>query len=460
MFNLVIKGGTIATDYAVFKGSIAVKDGVIAQILRENEAVPEAEKVIDAEGKIVMPGCIDSHVHIQEPGNTERNDFEHGTQAAAAGGITTILEHPLSVPPVKDKETFMLKYDAAANKCYVDYGFWGALTPNNMDKIPELMDAGVFAIKGFIPYCKPEYPNVSDSVLFEAFRRFSGTDLIIGLHAENAEMAEAGAERMKQQGRTDGLAHMEAREEIVELEAISRVLLFAKETGARVHIVHMTIASGAELIKKARAEGVRVTVETCPQFLTVNCSALLERGPFIRCTPPLRRQENVDKLWDYIFDGTIDFIASDDSFYTYEEKAAGKDNIWLADNGMPAIGTMLPFMIDACLNKKKVPLTRFVQLMSTNTAKIFGLYPRKGSILPGMDADITIIDQNREWVINGADPGMYYMCKWSPYDGIKVKGGIEATIVRGEVVFQDGVVVGKKGYGKFLTPSEHTYYIK
>lgn len=460
MVDLLITGGEIATDYAVFEGSIAVQDGKVASIVAKGNEFPEAKKVIDASGKIVMPGVIDSHVHIWEPGLTHRNDFARGTRAAAAGGITTILEHPLSVPPVKNIEAFELKYDCASKKCYVDFGLWGALVPDNVDEVATLMKAGCVAVKGFIPYATPEYPNVTDSVVLEAMEKYKDTNTILAFHAENAELAKNGAERLKALGRKDPLAHMEAREEIVELEAISRLILFAKVTGARIHIVHMTIADGAELIKQAKSEGVRVTAEVCPHHLTTNCEWLAERGPWIQCTPPLRRQENVDRLWSYIFDGTIDFIASDESVYTKEEKAPGMENIWDSPSGIPAIGTMVPLMIDAALNKKSMNLQKFVQLMSTNVAKVFGLYPKKGSILPGMDADFTIFDQHRKWTIDARKPEMYYECGWSPFDGVEVEGAVDTTIVRGKIIFSDGKVIGEQGYGEFQHPQSYTYHIR
>lgn len=459
MYDLLITGGTIATDYAVFTGAIAISDGKIAAVIADRADLPASKNVIDAKGKIVMPGVIDPHVHLWEPGLTHRSDFARGTMAAAAGGVTTILEHPLSVPPVKNAEAFQLKYDCAAKKSYVDFGLWGALVPDNVDQIGELMDLGCVAVKGFIPYATPEYPNVPDSVLLEAMRKYKDTHTILAFHAENAELAKSGADKLKAQGRKDPLAHMEARDTIVELEAISRIILYAKATGARVHIVHLTIADGAELIKQAKQEGVRITTEVCPHHLTTNTDWLAERGPWIQCTPPLRRQENVDRLWDYVMDGTIDFIASDESVYTKDEKSPGMESIWASPSGIPAIGTMVPLMIDAALNKKGMNLQQFVQLMSTNAAKVFGLYPKKGSILPGMDADLTIIDQHKKWTIDATNPKMYYECGWSPFDGVEVEGDIEATIVRGKVVYTGGEVIGEQGYGQFQKPSAYTYHI-
>lgn len=460
MYDLLITGGLIAADYAAFSGNLAVKDGKVAAIIAEGDILPQAKKIVNATGKIVMPGVIDPHVHLWEPGLTHRSDFARGTQAAAAGGITTILEHPLSVPPVKDKDSFILKFDCANQKSYVDFGLWGALVPDNVDNIKELMDFGCVAVKGFIPYATPDYPNVTDSVLLEAMEKYKDTPTILAFHAENAELAKSGEEKLRAKGRKDPAAHMEARETIVELEAISRIILYAQMTGARVHIVHLSIADGAELIKQAKKKGVRVTAEVCPHHLTTNVEWLIKKGPWIKCTPPLRRQENVDRLWNYVMDGTIDFIASDESVYTKDEKKPGEENIWAAPSGIPAIGTMVPLMIDSALNKRNMPLPQFVQLMSTNAAKIFGLYPKKGSILVGQDADFTIIDQHKKWTIDATNPKMYYDCGWSPFDGVEVEGDVDTTIVRGKVIYTNGKVVGERGYGAFQQPKEYTYKIK
>lgn len=453
MMDLLIHNGTIITDYAVFPGSIAVSGGKVVAILSPEEPLPQAKRLLDVKGKMVMPGCIDPHVHIQEPGFPNRDDFAHGTMAAAAGGITTILEHPVSSPPVKDRETFEGKLRLAREKSYIDFGLWGALFPHNFPDVEELFQLGCCAVKGFISYATDGYPSLNDTQLYEAFLHFRDhPDAIIALHAENGEMVLSGVERMKKAGRIDPLAHKESREDIVELEAINRALLFAKETGARLHIVHMSISKGGELIRKAKAEGVRVTAETCPHFLMSNADLLAEKGPFARLTPPLRSEENRRALWEYVKDGTIDFIASDHCPYAYEEKAAGLEDIWKCDNGIPGLGTLLPMMIDGMLNQHKIEPTQFVKLMSTNAAKIFGLYPTKGTILPGSDADITIFDPKQSWTFDSKE--RYYMCGWSPYDGQSIQGAVVSTIVRGETVFDNGKIVGKQGFGRFQNVKE------
>ncbi|MCC8179507.1 MAG: amidohydrolase family protein, partial [Planctomycetes bacterium] len=235
----------------------------------------------------------------------------------------------------------------------------------------------------------------------------------------------------------------------VELEAIRRAIFFSRETGARLHIVHMSIHEGAEELKRAKAEGVPVTFETCPHYLVSDCSLLERRGPFGKCTPPLRRPENTEAMWRYIEDETIDFIASDSSCYAKEEKMLGIDDIWLAEPGLPGSATMVPMMADAFIHKRKLPMDLFARLLSANVAKVFGLYPQKGTILPGGDADFTILDPRRSWVVDGSK---LYKCGWSTYDGEEVGVSVDSTIVRGEIVCQNGEFQLGKGYGRFVRP--------
>ena len=438
------------TQDGTFKGFVGAKNGRTCLIGNDSDSLPEAKYCIDAKRKYVFPGFIDPHVHMWDPGKTNRDDWFHATQAAAAGGITTVIEHPLSIPPVKNIDAFNLKLEIARKKANVDFALWGALTPDNISDIQELYEAGCVAFKGFISYCNEDYPSVTDSILFEALKLSKKKNYLLAVHAENAEMAAEGERLMKALNRKDPLAHLNSRETIVELEAINRVIFFAEHSGGSIHIVHMTIAEGAELIKQAKARGVHITAETCPQYIAADCSLLEERGPFAKCTPPLRRPENTLKMWDYIKDGTIDMITSDHTDYLYEEKAAAVNNIWNCENGMPGVATLAPITIDACMNKNHICAERVAQLLSSNAAKLFKLYPRKGAIMPGSDADYTIVDINKEWIVDGRT--LYYKQGWSPFDGKRVKGAIDKTIVRGKVVFEDGLVKSFPGYGQFINP--------
>lgn len=450
MLDLVIRNGFVVLEDGVFRGSVGVRNEKIALLGQEEDGLWEAKKVIDAQGKYVFPGFIDPHVHMWDPGKAIRDDWFHATQAAAAGGITTVIEHPLSIPAVKDGPAFDLKLKTANEKACVDFALWGALVPGNLDQLEELYEKGAVAFKGFISYCNEDYPHIPDSSLYEALKLSKEKGYLLAVHAENAEMAATGEEKMKAMGRRDPLAHMESRDEIVELEAINRVIFFTEQTGGHMHIVHMSIAKGGELIRKAKQRGVHITAETCPHFLAADCSLLEERAGFAKCTPPLRRRENTEKLWEYVEDGTIDMITSDHTDYLYEEKLAAKDDIWNCENGMTGVATLAPIVLDQCMNKRGFPAQKVAQLLSTNAAKRFGLFPRKGVIRPGADADFTLVDLKKEWVVDGKK--LYYKQGWSPYDGWKIKGAIDKTIIRGTVVFEDGVVKSNKGFGQYINP--------
>lgn len=451
MLDLAIRNGILVLENGVVCGEVGIRDGRIVCIGQEGE-IGEARQTVDAEGKYIFPGFIDPHVHCWDPGRGIRDDWYYASRAAAAGGITTIIEHPLSIPPVKDEASFALKKRMAGEKSCVDFALWGALVPDNLKELEKMYAMGAVAFKGFISYCNEDYPHIPDSVLYDALRLSRKKGFLLAVHAENAEMADTGEKRMKAQGRRDPLAHMESRDEIVELEAINRVIFFTEQTGGHMHIVHMTIAGGAEQIRKAQQRGVDISAETCPHYIAADCRLLEERAGFAKCTPPLRRPENTEAMWEYLRNGTITMITSDHTDYLYEEKLAAKEDIWACENGMPGVATLAPLTLDACMNRHGFSAAETAKLLSTNAAKKFGIYPRKGCLRIGADADFAIVDMGREWIVDGGK--LYYKQKWSPYDGWKIKGAVDKTIVRGKIVYDSGRILAEKGYGRFINPRE------
>ena len=451
MCDLVIRNGAVVLENSVFCGSVGVKNGKIACLGFETQPW-EAKEIVDAKGKMVFPGFIDPHVHMWDPGRGIRDDWFFATQAAAAGGVTTVIEHPLSIPPVKDAASFELKKKTALEKSCVDFALWGALVPGNLDQLEEMYQMGAVAFKGFISYCNPDYPHIPDSSLYDALKLSKEKGFLLAVHAENAEMAATGEEQMKMMGRRDALAHMESRDEIVELEAINRVIFFTEQTGGHMHIVHMSIVKGAELIKKAQQRGVDISAETCPHYIAADCHLLEERAGFAKCTPPLRRPENTNNMWNYLKDGTITMVTSDHTDYLYEEKLAAKDDIWACENGMPGVATIVPITLDAAINQHGFSANEAARLLSTNAAKKFGIYPRKGVIQLGSDADFTIVDLDEEWIVDGKK--LYYKQGWSPYDGWKVRCKVDKTIIRGKIAFEDGLIKAERGSGVFINPRE------
>ncbi len=452
--DVAIKNGLVVTGAGTVRASVGIRDGRICALVDDPRDLTAREEEIDAAGLVVLPGVIEPHCHFWDPGPTEREDWETGTRSAAAGGITTVIEMPLSDPPTVDAAAFRLKQQRAAALAVVDYALWGGLIPASWDGLQDRLQAmdelGAVAYKAFMCWSATDYPPVDDGLLLAAMRELARHGRMIGLHAENDAIIKRSELTLHEQGRTDPLAHVESRPEIAEYEAIGRALALAEAAGVDLYIVHMSIADGADVLRQAKARGQRVWVETAPQYLTLDAQALTERGPFAKCSPPLRSRANTERLWRHVLDGTIDTIGSDHAPFTLAEKEAGCNNIWAAPNGLTGIQTMLPLILSEGVRRRGLTLQRVAALLSTNVARAFRLYPQKGVIALGSDGDVTLIDLDREWQID--DEGLCYKNKWSPYRGMRVHGKVERTVVRGRTVFHDDAVVGQPGYGRQVLP--------
>jgi len=454
--DVAIKNGLVVTDGASVHASIGVRDGTICALVDDGADLTAREEEVDATGLVVLPGVIEPHCHFWDPGPTHREDWGTGTRAAAAGGVTTCIEMPLSDPPTVDAAAFALKQERAAAQSVIDYALWGGIIPASLENLSERLEAmrtlGAVAYKAFMCWSATDYPPVDDGVLLEAMQALAARGWLLGLHAENDAIITHTERRLRAQGRCNPQAYLESRPEVAEIEAIRRAVGLAEITGARLYIVHMSTAAGAQLIREAKSRGVQVCAETAPQYLTLDARALLERGPYAKCAPPLRSHETVERLWSYILDGTIDTIGSDHAPFSAAEKEPGMTNIWHAPNGIPGIQTMLPLVLSECLHRRGVSLPRVAALFSTNAARIFGLYPRKGVIRVGSDADFTLVDVSKEWRIDDAD--LLYKNRWSPYHGMQVRGQVDRTIVRGRTVYQDGLISVQSGYGRQVIPHD------
>lgn len=447
--KLLLTGGSVVLPDEVVKGSLVVEDGVIAGLLSPGIMLPGYEQV-DVGGKVLLPGLIDPHVHMWDPSPlNNREDWKCGSQCAASGGITTIVDMPLSVPPVVDEHGFQLKLDAASRASCVDFAFWGGLTPNCVDQLETLNRLGCVAYKGFMSFANPDYPQITDGYLIQGMRKAAKFDGLIGVHAENAEIADFGSKEMVRIGCQDFAMHDDARPWWVEQEAIQRAVLFARECGARLYICHMTIAQGAAFLKKEKSEGTHVWVETCPHYLIFDKNILREKGSYAKCNPPFRSRENVEKLWEYVFDGTIDTLGSDHGPYRDEEKVQAGD-FWKEYCGFGGYDAMLPAMLTEGVHRRGLPLTRLAQLTAGNAANIMGLSPRKGSLLPGCDADIVVVDMDREWTFDGMRSLSKTKSQHHVYHGMKMKGQIVQTYVRGQLVYDEGLPTAEAGYGCYI----------
>lgn len=455
-YDVIVKNARIPQGDDTVLTNILVKDEKVAGFTLDLDGI-QANKVIDAEGHLTLPGCIDSHTHINDPGFTHRENFLTGTSAAASGGVTMIVDMPCcSVPSVRSVENLEHKLNAIKDKAIVDYGMWGGVTGEDvrngwLHNVKEQADYGVLAFKVYMTPSVPSYPRVTDPEMLEAFRAVAKTGLPIGIHAENFAMCDFYVKKFEKDGRTDAPAWAEARSALAEKVAIELGISFAEDAGARLHIVHMSTGIGAKLVGDAKKRGLDVTAETCPHYLTLNYQdAMTEFKQFAKIAPPLRtKQDNVEH-WEALQDGRIDFVATDHAPYEIPtEKEAEGMHIWNAFPGIPGVETMVPVVVSEGYNKGRLSLSRLVEVLCSSPAKHYGIYPKKGAMFIGSDADFTIIDLEKEWTID--KDKMYTMAKYTPFHGYKLKGKPVKTVVRGKLVYDDkSGIVGEEGYGAFI----------
>ena len=445
----VIAGGTVAADYGVFAADLVIEDGRILAISDPADRAG-ADELIDATGLVVLPGAIDMHSHFEDPGHTEREDFTTGTMSAAAGGFTTVLEHPLTYPPVTTAQLYREKREMARRKVVTDFGLWGALTAPSIPEIRDQWAEGAGAFKAFMPISDPSYPNVSDAEFLDGMREVKALDALVLVHAESDSLLQAGLARMQAAGRVDPLAHHEARPAFVEEEAVHRALFLAAHADVRIQIVHVSSPVSAELVRGEKLRGRPVSMEICPHHLLLDLDDLVRLGPYGMCAPALRPRELVERLWGYVLDGTADCLISDHCAYTIEEKEPGWQNIFDAPLGCQVIQETVPLVLDEAHHRRGMPLDAFARFSSTNPARIARLYPTKGTILPGADADLALYDLVNEWTVD-ARSQQFSKNPWSPFDGRRARARVVRTLVRGETVYADGEILAEPGWGRFLS---------
>ncbi len=447
----VIAGGDVVAPGGMVAADILVEDGRIAGLVERGTGIGDA--TIDATGLVVLPGAIDAHTHfIQDdpefgpPTPDEIEGFANGGRGAAAGGVTTVVEMPQATPPTLDGKTFRRRVELAGKDAIVDFALWGGVCDGqDPAAIDDQIAAGAVGFKAFMCESDPTFPGVRDNQILLTLEQLRDTPYMFGLHAENDALLQAGLAR--EAGRGDALAHADSRPPIVEIEAVNRAIFFAEQTGGWVHIVHLSAGGAADLVKQAKARGVKVTAETCPQYLALDRDDLARLGPYAKCAPAIRDREDVDALWGFLSDGTIDCITSDHCGFTKASKDAGRDRIWDAPNGLPGIQTLLPVFASEA-RKRGFSWERIAELTATAPARLWRLDDRKGAIRLGADADLVLFDPNGSWRVNAAD--LLHTQKWSPFEGVDLQGQIMRTILRGATVFENGAVPVEPGFGRFL----------
>lgn len=451
-FDSIIKNGLVILPEGEERVDVGIKDGKIAEIGKD---LGTEGNVIDATDLIVSPGMIDAHVHITEPGGGYRDLWEGyntGTRASAKGGVTSFMEMPLNqVPATVDSESFDKKVDAGNGKLSVDVYSYGGLVPFNLDGgIQELDDKGVVAYKAFVSTCGDrsidgDFMNVDDYSLYEGMKQIAKTGKVLTIHAENAAITDKLGEIAYKNGEKSLAAYVDSRPVFTEVEPIQRIILFAKETGCRIHIAHLACAEGIDLVKQAQEEGVDITCETCTHYLYFHKEELDDIGPVVKCSPPIREKSRQPGMWERVMDGRVSMVVSDHSPCTPDLKDT--DNAFEAWGGISGIQSNVDMFFDEAVQKRNMPLKTFADLIATNVAKRFDLKD-KGSIEVGKDADFVFIKPNSPHTLKVED--LEYRNKISPYLDREYGAQVAKTILRGEEIYSLENGVSNIKIGRFL----------
>lgn len=458
MLDLAVINGTVFIEGGFRKADVGVKDGKFA-LIGAPSCLPEAARVIDAAEKYVLPGGIDTHVHYRDPGHAERETFKVGTRAAAAGGCTTFFEHPISIPPQYNAEILRNRVNLCKAGSCVDFCFFGAAGGEFPEEIEPLSHEGIVAYKTFLHEAPEgrdeEFKGLTSANNFQLMRvleETKKTGLTLAAHAEDNELVTGNIKRLRAMGRVDNLAHCESRPPIVEIEAIAKMLRFSEEVGCPIELVHVSTCGAMELAKREKQKGRKILVETCPVYLLLDESYVEKYGAYAKCNPALRTKEEVEGLWNYIADGTVDFVGSDHSPFLVSEKEKGKKDIFTAPSGFPGIDLRMPLMLTEA-KKGRLSMERAVELLCVNAAKLFNIFPQKGTISAGADADMAIVDMNKEHVFHVNDSYSQAKDIMKVYEGWNLGCTVDYTVVRGRVVMENGIVdESAAGWGEFVKP--------
>ena len=440
--DLVIRGAKVVSPDQIIDAAVAIAGAYIVAV-GHDDMMPPARQEMRADGLHLLPGAIDSHVHFRDPGYPHKETWKSGSAAAACGGVTTVFEMPNTNPPTGTVAALRLKLKAAESS-YVDFGIHGLLGDDTVDRLEELLEAGVTSFKAFVGNTFGNLPAPSDGALLEGFETLAPLGIRTVVHAENSSILLRRQQALQAAGRIDALAHLAARPAVAEIEAIGRVLTLAEWTGARVHIAHHSAADSLYLVRDAKRRGVDVTAETCPQYLLLNTGDMLRLGGVLRLNPPIREARHNQPLWDALMDGTIDMIATDHAPHTPEEKT--RESIWDCDCGFPGVETQMPLMLTE-VNRQRATLMDYVRWSAVAPAKAWGIYGTKGVIAPGAHADIAVVDMHRQGVLS--QNRLQSISKISPWNGRAVQGYPLHTLLRGRFVMRDGrLVTDAAGWGR------------
>jgi dihydroorotase (multifunctional complex type) len=439
--DLVIAGGTVVTAQGRNRLNVAVQDGRISYVGPEQ---PTARETVDAGGLLVLPGGVDTHVHLMDPGSTEREDFPTGTSAAAASGVTTIIEHShgqpvVSVDDLTDKREYL------RDRSNVDYGLAAHAWPGRTSVVPDLAAAGVAFFKVFT--CTTHgVPGHDAAALKEHLTQTALVDSVSLMHCEDESLTGAAEKILREAGRYDGGLLPEWRNRDAEVVAAAVAALLVRRTGARATIAHVSHPEVAEYVAQERARGARLAAETCPQYFLLREEEVLEQGALRKFTPPARARTDDDEkqMWQLLRGGTLTHMSTDHAPSTLEQKREG--DIWNVHFGLPGLDSTMALLLDAAA-RGHLSYEDVARVYAEVPARTYGLWPRKGRVAPGADADLVLVNPSGERVLRNQD--VLSKAGWTPFDGRRVRGQTVRTYLRGALVAEEGKPVGARG-GRFV----------
>jgi allantoinase len=438
--EFILRASRVVTPDGVQAASVHVRDGRIERLDAFDDVPRDCPLVEVDDDALVMPGLVDTHVHINEPGRSGWEGFRTATRAAASGGVTTLVEMPLnSIPATTTREHLETKRAAARGQCQVDIGFWGGVVPGNVAELPRMFDAGVFGFKCFlVPSGVEEFPHVTEEDLRAAMTELARIGALLIVHAERPAPIEAALAAVASENGADPRRYetfLRSRPKAAEDEAVALMTGLCRETGARVHIVHHSSSSSLPSLRAARAEGLPLTVETCPHYLTFAAEEIADKATEFKCCPPIRERENREELWAALDEGVIDMIVSDHSPCPPEMKLVERGDFLRAWGGIASLQLRLPVMWTTAA-ARGYTIERLVQWLADAPARLVGLDGRKGSLRAGCDADLLIFRPEATFTV---EPAMlHHRHKLTPYAGRMLRGVVEATYLRGMKIYERG----------------------
>jgi dihydroorotase len=443
MFDLIVSNGTLVAPTGRISAQIGVENGTIAAIGHD---LGPAHETIDASDRLILPGLVDIHVHFREPGHVYKEDFSSGTRAAAVGGVTTVLDMPNNATPISTAELFRAKCDIVRPKAQVDFGLYGIILQENAAELELMAREGAIGFKLYMGETTGHNPCPDDGVIFNAFRIAARLGAFVGIHAENNPVMQLLKRELRESGRTDPRAHLDSRPPFIEAEAISRAAYLAEAAGNRLHVHHLSTRDGLIAALTARERGVDLSIEALVGHLLLDDSAYERLGNLVEINPPIRQREHAEALWGAIDRDQVDCLATDHAPHAADEKA--RENVWECPGGFIGVETMLPLLLTQVATGR-LTMEQLVRLTSEQPARLMRIYPRKGSLMIGADADFVLVDPDQRWTLDEA--ALHSKHPISPFDGWQMTGRPMATYLRGKCVARDGEPVGEPG-GRFLTP--------